>query len=457
MKVSMTESEVHVEPGVARTTECNTSGDQAAPGASPPSMVIRATLQPSLNAALWQNSVPMLSEISIANVGHETLREITIELASEPPVLCPRTWHLQDLAPGQMHAVSDLDVAIDGTLLGRLTEAARGSVVLVARSGGTVVAEQQSDFRILAPNEWGGCSSIPDILAAFVQPNDPAVSRIARDASDLLRAENKPDGMDGYQSSKARVWEQAQAIWAAICRLDIRYVSPPPSFVAGGQRIRSPRQIVEERFATCLDTTVLFASCLEFVGLHPFIVLQREHAFAGLWLSKGDFGGSTVDDVPGLRTRLKLDDLVLFETTLATQARKPAFRVALSAGADHITPDKDALFETLIDIHRARQRRILPLAASISGYAFRVPDALEEEAHAPLEDAPLPTGRDRRARRPCAGLGTGQVGPLAQTPARPLRPQPPVELAGHGKAGALCRLPRSSQTGGHAGQHAWAR
>jgi hypothetical protein len=96
-----------------------------------------------------------------------------------------------------------------------------------------------------------GNASIPDLLAAFVEPNDPAVATILRKASDLLRAQGKPDGLEGYQaSSKQRLWEQAAAVWSAVCSLDIRYVNPPPSFEREGQRIRPPRQILEERLAS---------------------------------------------------------------------------------------------------------------------------------------------------------------------------------------------------------------
>ncbi len=206
---------------------------------------------------------------------------------------------------------------------------------------GELIGEFTQDIRILAHNEWGGTAGIPDILAAFVQPNDPAVARIIHDASDLLRASGKMDSFEGYQGSKTRVWEQVQAIWGAVCRMDVRYINPPPSFVGGGQRIRTARQIGEERLATCLDLAVLFCSCMEAAGLRPLIVLQREHAFAGVWLSKGDFGTSTVDDAPGLRTRLKLDDLKLFETTGATHPRKPSFQQATLAGAVHVEPEKD--------------------------------------------------------------------------------------------------------------------
>jgi hypothetical protein len=349
---------------------------------------LTASAQPVLNAALWQNHVPVISELVVTNASQSTIDDISIDLSMTPPILLPHVWRIDRLAAGQSMRLADLDVQLDGAMLSGMSEAVRGSLSFVVKGAGIPESELRRDISVLAFNEWGGTRSIPDILAAFVQPNDPAVTRIARQASDLLRQSGKPDGMEGYQQSKARAWEQAQAIWGAVCRLDIRYINPPPSFVAGGQRIRSPERIVEERLGTCLDLAVLFAACLEYVGLRPLIVLQREHAFAGLWLSKGDFGTSTVDDAPGLRTRRKLDDLLLFETTLATTTPKPSFRQAIDLGANRIAPEQDTAFEVVIDIHRARQRRILPLASPSAGYALQQTAGEPEDAAPPMEAPP---------------------------------------------------------------------
>ncbi|MDT7953705.1 MAG: DUF4011 domain-containing protein, partial [Acetobacteraceae bacterium] len=349
---------------------------------------IVSRFQPALNAALWQNSVPVLSEMSIVGTSDTPIGDIEVELSSSPPVLRPRAWRIAGFGPDQVRIIEDLEIGLDGPLLAGLTEATRGSVTLVARSGQDVLVEARHEIRILAHNEWGGTQAIPDILAAFVQPNDPAVASILHAASNLLRASGKVDSFEGYQGNKTRVWEQAQALWNSVCRMDIRYINPPPSFVVGGQRIRTARQIADERLATCLDLTVLFCSALEAAGLRPLIVLQRGHAFAGLWLSKGDFGTSTVDDAPGLRTRLQLDDLKLFETTGAASQRKPSFGQATQAGAAHVAPEKDDEFEGLIDVHRARQRRILPLASSAAGYAFQT-GAAEPVTVPDFDDAPL--------------------------------------------------------------------
>ena len=355
---------------------------------TPPRARIAARFQPALNAALWQNSVPVLSELSVIGTNETPAGDVEVELSSEPPVLRPRTWRVAGFGPGQVRVIEELDVGLDGPFLAGLTEATRGTARLIARAGGAVLAEASHDIRILAHNEWGGTLGIPDILAAFVQPNDPAVAAILHAASDLLRHSGKVDSFEGYQGNKTRVWEQAQAMWNAVCRMDIRYINPPPSFVAGGQRIRTARQITEERLATCLDLTVLLCSCLEAAGLRPLIVLLRGHAFAGVWLSKGDFGTSTVDDAPGLRTRLQLDDLKLFETTGATGQRKASFMQAMQAGEAHVAPDKDGEFEGLIDIHRARQRRILPLASTVAGYAFQA-GAADEVSVPDFDEAPV--------------------------------------------------------------------
>ncbi|GAL98954.1 hypothetical protein AA0312_1073 [Acetobacter tropicalis NRIC 0312] len=51
----------------------------------------------------------------------------------------------------------------------------------------------------------GGLSGIPDILAAFVLPNDPAIARILRSASEILRQAGQSPSLEGYQGDKVRV------------------------------------------------------------------------------------------------------------------------------------------------------------------------------------------------------------------------------------------------------------
>ena len=372
--------------------------DLAAPPSENMPATISATMQPAVNIALWQNHVPVLTELIFTANSAAAAGDVTIDMVCEPPVAGPRSWHLQNVVAGQVRALDDLDLILDGKMLAALTEGTRAVASFTARrrQEGTILAERPCDIRVLARNEWGGSGGIPDILAAFVEPNDPAIASLLRLTSDHLRIAGKPDGLEGYQAtSKARLWEQVEALWRAVGSLDIRYVNPAPSFEKIGQKIRPPSQLLSEKLGTCLDLAVLFAAAIEAIGLRPVIVLIRDHAFVGFWLTRHDFGSSVADDAPSLRNRLALHDLILFETTLVCGRGRSGFKRACEAGAAHVAADRDEGFEAIIDVQRARQRRIRPLSSSNDGYAFN-PAAAEvfDEPMAIQPDEPPPLRED---------------------------------------------------------------
>ena len=108
----------------------------------------------------------------------------------------------------------------------------------------------------------------PELIAAFVRPNDPAIDAILRNAADKLAAANAPRELDGYRSKKrTRALQIAAAIWAALLDERIVYALPPQSFERDGQKVRSPSDILARKVATCLDTTLLFAAAMEQAGL----------------------------------------------------------------------------------------------------------------------------------------------------------------------------------------------
>ncbi len=352
-------------------------------------LTISAGLQPSISKALWHNSIPALCDLTLANISPRHLPNVVLQLTCEPPALHPRSWLIQHLAPGQIRQIDDLAVRLDGVLLDALTEPCPCVVTLTATAGDAVLGVQTIELRLLPANQWGGVAGIPDILAAFVLPNDPAVARILLTASNMLRAGKLSDQLEGYQSaSKVRVWEQAATVWGAVCALDLRYINPPPSFEQNGQRVRLPSQVVDDQLATCLDTATLFAACLEQIGLNPVLVLSKAHAHAGVWLIPEDFGRSIIEDAAGLRNRLKLDDMLLFETTLCTHSPKPGFLAARDVGHAHVSAENENNFECMIDIRRARQRGIKPLATLAPPSDETVEPQGQNNGAPPIDPAP---------------------------------------------------------------------
>ncbi|MGZ5985063.1 MAG: hypothetical protein ACXWK7_08990, partial [Caulobacteraceae bacterium] len=47
-------------------------------------------------------------------------------------------------------------------------------------------------------------SAMAELMPAFVMPNDPAVDRILKAASETLRRAGKPSELDGYRSKDLR-------------------------------------------------------------------------------------------------------------------------------------------------------------------------------------------------------------------------------------------------------------
>ncbi|MFO1436585.1 MAG: DUF4011 domain-containing protein, partial [Gammaproteobacteria bacterium] len=101
---------------------------------------------------------------------------------------------------------------------------------------------------------------------------------------------------------------------------------------------------------------------MEEIGLNPLLVFTKGHALTGVWLRPEEFSTVVIDDITALRKRVKLKELVLFETTLVTQRPAIAFASAVEQGARQIAEGQDESFELAVDIRRARLQRIKPLA-----------------------------------------------------------------------------------------------
>ncbi|MGX5726193.1 DUF3320 domain-containing protein [Metapseudomonas otitidis] len=330
---------------------------------------IQATLVAKLNLADFQNSVPVIRELRLINETDQKYSSLELQLFSDPLAFKTKTWRIDALSPGSFLPIPGLDLQIDGALLARLTEAEQAVVTFILKSTGTdegaqEVARLELPLELLPRNQWGGLSHLPDMTAAFVQPNDLAVERVLKKAAELLRAQGKNPALNGYSDGSAHAWEIASAIWAATASFKLDYALPPASFEQYGQKVRSPSHILESGLATCFDLSLLFCAALEQAGLNSLIVFTRGHAFSGFWLKSEEFSSSTVDDITALRKRMKLNEMKLFETTLITQPNPPSFSHAIERGASHLAEGQEHNFELALDVRRARLQRVKPLASA---------------------------------------------------------------------------------------------
>lgn len=351
---------------------------------------IEATLVSKLNLADFQNAVPLLREVSVANDAEASISNLELEVTSLPPFLKPKVWRIDAIGAGKRYALSDLDVHLDGALLTRLTEAEKASATFVLRTSGDSgreLARLNWEVELLPRNQWGGLSHFPDLIAAFVQPNEPAVERLLKQTAEILRKNGKNPALDGYKGGPKHAWELVSGVWSAVAGMGLDYALPPASFEYTGQKIRGAAQIAESGLATCLDLALLFCSAIEQIGLNPLLVFTKGHAFVGVWLKSEEFSTTVVDDITALRKRVKLNELVLFETTVVTQRPAPRFSFAVQLGAQHVSEEKEEAFELAVDIRRARLQRIKPLASAEAPVAAGPLDTTSV-VEPPIEEAP---------------------------------------------------------------------
>lgn len=359
---------------------------------------IRVSNTAKLNLADFQNSVPLLRELYIINDSDRDVSNVQVRLESIPPFLKSKAWSIDVCAAKSRYEIRDCDVQLDGALLGRLTEAETATVVFtfVANAGTPeeiVLSTVERKVELLPRNQWGGLSHLPDLVAAFVQPNELAVDRLLKQTAEVLRKAGKSAAIDGYTGGAKRAWELTSALWSAVAGLGLDYALPPASFEHKGQKVRSPAQVLDARIGTCLDLTLMFCAALEQAGLNSVVVFTKGHAFAGVWLRREEFSSVVVDDVTAIRKRVKLKELVLFETTLVTQRPAPSFTYATENAVAKISEDKEEEFELVVDIRRARLQRIKPLASVDSQAAVTPPETADEVLEAAFDEAPeLPDG-----------------------------------------------------------------
>src|SRR5215212_7793783 len=214
-------------------------------------------------------------------------------------------------------------------------------------------------------NEWCGLASLPEILAAFVLPDDPAVTKILSRASKVLGEHTRRPEFNAYEDkSRKRAWEQVAAIYKAIAEVGMRYMSPPASFENSGQKVRFPSDIIADGFGTCLDLALLFCACCERAGLHPLILIHENHAYAGCWLEDRTLEEPAIDDLQRIRKMVELEALSVVETSRLGSESVGTMQEAENDAKLHLTTALP--FRLALDVRRARISRIQPLLHTIA-------------------------------------------------------------------------------------------
>jgi hypothetical protein len=355
-----------------------------------------------MNYSLLHNRQPLFKLFKILSLTPRRLIGIDVKVhlsAGDASATYRRTI---DLKEGKADLTDRILVPLTAPLLRGVRETVNSSLLVEVTWGPHTLMRETSRVQLLPADQW--CFADRDQsftwLPSFVFPRDRAIGTLLEKAQRYVRVlrDDPTTGFEGYQAIDADrddptedVDLQVQAIWSAIVHeWQLVYTNPPPTYSRrlDSQRLRTPTTILRDRFGTCIDTSLLIASCLELIGVYPVIVLLDDHAFPGYWRSDeahdrfhemstawvaqmtvADHRGAVASETPTqgwvlargaydeILRQVDEGNLVPIESTMLTE--NAGFWAAVEAARENFVPKSK--FHSMLDIANARTAGVTPL------------------------------------------------------------------------------------------------
>lgn len=357
---------------------------------------------PEISYALLHNNRDLFSRFIIRKLRPERVDGLQVEVSlyvgegTNPfRQSFSMTDPVLDLAP-------IIRVALTSQLARSVDELLRSSLYVHVRWGAHELFSQSFPVTLAPIDQWADTDADRLLLPSFVFPRDVAVRQILKEAEQYVTAlrDDPTAGFDGYQcvdesadNPALDVDNQVQAIWyALIYKVPVSYINPPPTYSVSSQRIRTPSEVVNSAFGTCIDLALLTASCLEAVEIYPVVFLLVDHAFPGYWRTdaardafiervtllaeddkatgEGDTGSQTAAShrpteswyfekrfLKEIRKEVAANRLIPLESVGLTG--RMSFADSIAQSSDYF---RDAsAFDSMVDIRSARERNVTPI------------------------------------------------------------------------------------------------
>ena len=364
---------------------------------------------PAVNFAMQQNRAGFIRRIELVNPADGlALKDLEVRVESDPAFIRECRLHVSGIAPGTSFATGNVETVFSADVLRSLTERIEGTFDLIVTAGVDEIYRKTYPVALLAFDQWMGTGTRPELIPAFVTPNHPAIAPVLRRASEILGEWTGNASLDGYGAGvpgngnglpdnsyglpgngaglPGRVKYEMGAIYEALSELGIAYCGSPAGYEESGQRIRLVDRVLRDRLASDMDMALLYAGCLEAVGIHPLIALTGKRAVAGAWLIDSTFPDSVCRDSSLLsKSRASgINDVLLLDPAGMLRGRQLPFDQAVQKGESAVCAAGDE-FELFIDVAKARKEHIRPLPLLESGDINPDWEAAEESLHAKPE------------------------------------------------------------------------
>ena len=321
---------------------------------------------------------PIFTSLRIENGGSEALADLTLTVTNDHGLLTSCVLPVAEV-PFESAVEVDAGNILSPLYFVGLEEVRQEDVYIELRKEKKLYASQKLTLTALPFDYWQGTSGNAELLAAFVRPRLADCERLKTEIAAQLKKWGVPSEINGYEGSdKNAVRQTAAALYACIRRYAFEKeeadISSPVE--AGGGT-----KLLAERKATPLELSLLFAACLESLGLHPVLVLGEREITCGVWLYDSCFMDTVADDMQRLSKYIAdgINNLSCFDINDLFSDRNCAY----STSEAHFLQRLNAggIYDKYVDIRRCRIAHIRPLpmrARNLKGY-----EILSEEDMSP--------------------------------------------------------------------------
>lgn len=316
---------------------------------------------PQLLYSMYSNEQEqIIGDVYVNNESDTMLENIKFEAKFTSDILSSLSIMLGNVQAGETIKFAVEDPGINVEKLNSLTEIENCIATYSLFVAGQKVGETTGKIMICPYEQWDGNFIL---LPAYMTPNHPLIIQVLQNAARWMMANEINPSLEGYQGDENRVKEMVEAVYHSIEGMNIIYSNPPASFF-GPQRIRLCDTVIEQKFGTCMDMTILFASCLESFGLHPVLITAPSHIFAGVWLSNGKMQKEPIiSDAKHLEELIRSNSLIALECTAMNAGKNIDFDKAVNTAFENICAMAENNIDghVSIDVQLVRNLNIRPL------------------------------------------------------------------------------------------------
>lgn len=277
------------------------------------SLLVSLDLASMVNFAAYHSGVPLARDCRVVNCGTEATPPLTLCLEI-PGYAVPCKFELPAVPSMQNVSARVPAISLDSTALRAQIEPTKtvwrvelemsvhGAAAVRSDSaeGTRRIFSAQKDLTILGYWDWSFEPAARKTIAVFSTPRNPAIERAIQEAqrTAAVEWEGAKSFRELLRTGRADVEVRTlRALYEHLANAwSIHYEDPQASGERSHtfQTIRSAHRILSansERAgsATCIDLALIFAACLENIGLCPVVLFMGEqdqeprHAVVGVW------------------------------------------------------------------------------------------------------------------------------------------------------------------------------